>query len=475
MSKAISIFWFRQDLRLSDNPGLMEASSLGKVLPIYILDDLSPSPFKIGSASQIYLHHSLVSLSQSLNDHLNLYIGDPKEIIFRLIKKYNIENIFWNRCYEPWRISDDAMIEKKLKILKINHTAFNGSYLWTPEEIKKEDGSYYKVFGAYKRKTYFLEPRKPLPRPENLILMKDDGNKTTLNHLQLVQQHPWQNKIKEYWNFGESAAQNKLDTFLQNCLSGYKKGRNYPGVDQTSKLSVNLHFGEISPHQIWAFVNNIGRLYASEEDVHHFLSEMIWREFSCYLMTHFKGLPSDNFQIKFNGFPWEYNALFLSAWQSGNTGYPIIDAGMRELWQTGYMHNRVRMIVASFLVKNLMIHWHYGRDWFWDCLVDADLGNNSASWQWVAGCGADAAPYFRIFNPITQGEKFDSEGNYTRKFVPELEKLASNYLFKPWEAPEKILKGAGVVLGVSYPKPIVDLKNSRERALSAYKFLRKPL
>ena len=471
MKQSNSIFWFRQDLRLCDNPGLMKASRLGKILPIYILDDLSPSPFKIGSASQIYLHHSLASLNQSLNDYLNLYVGDPKEIIFQLIKKYKIENIFWNRCYEPWRIYDDAMIEKKLKHLKINYEVCNGSYLWAPDEVKKEDGSYYKVFGAYKRKVYFLEPRKSLPKPENLALMRDYSNATTLNNLQLIPKHSWQNKITKHWAFGENAAHNKLDNFLHNCLPGYKKGRDYPGNDQTSKLSAALHFGEISPHQIWESVNSIGRFNAPEDDVNHFLSEMVWREFSCYLMTHFRGLPSDNFQNKFNTFPWEYNDLLFNAWKTGNTGYPLIDAGMRELWQTGYMHNRIRMIVASFLVKNLMIHWHHGRDWFWDCLVDADLANNSASWQWVAGCGVDAAPYFRIFNPITQGEKFDSDGHYTRKFVPELEKLPSKYLFKPWEAPEKILKDAGIILGVNYPKPIVDLKSSRERTLSAYKFL----
>lgn len=471
MKQATSIFWFRQDLRLSDNPGLVEAAKLGQILPIYILDDLSQSTFKMGSASQIYLHHSLESLNKSLNGKLNLYFGDPKEIIFQLIKKYEIKNIFWNRCYEPWFISNDMMIEKILSDLKINHVAFNGSYLWTPESIAKEEGSYYKVFGAYKRKVYYFEPRKPLPKPEDLFLIKDDSNKTTLADLQLFLQHPWHNKIKTYWTFGERAAQNKLDNFLHHSLSGYKKGRDYPWSSQTSKLSAALHFGEISPNQIWESVNSVGRLYAPEEDVSHFLSEMIWREFSCYLMKHFNKLPSDNFQTKFNRFPWQHNIILFNAWKTGHTGYPIIDAGMRELWQTGYMHNRVRMIVASFLVKNLMIHWHYGRDWFWDCLVDADLANNSASWQWVAGCGVDAAPYFRIFNPITQGEKFDSDGHYTRKFVPELQKLPNKYLFKPWEASEKILKDAGVILGVNYPKPIVDLVASRNKALEAYKKL----
>lgn len=472
MKQSISIFWFRQDLRLCDNPGLIEAARLGKILPIYIFDDLSSSAFKMGGASRVYLYHSLSSLNKALNDKLNLYVGDPEKIILQLSQQYNITNIFWNRCYEPWSIMNDTIIEKKLSALKINYSAFNGSYLWTPEEITKEDGSYYRVFSAYKRKAHFSEPRKPLPKPKNLILIKDLGNKTTLNDLPLIPNHSWQDKIKAHWNFGEKAAQNKLDNFLHSCLSGYKKGRDYPAANQTSKLSVNLHFGEISPHQIWDAINTMGRFNAPEEDVNHFLSEMIWREFSCYLMAHFNKLPSDNFQAKFNNFPWMHDNLLLNAWQTGNTGYPIIDAGMRELWQTGYMHNRVRMIVASFLVKNLMIHWHYGRDWFWDCLVDADLANNSASWQWVAGCGVDAAPYFRIFNPITQGEKFDSDGNYTRKYVPELKKLPNKYLFKPWEAPEKILKDAGIILGQHYPKPIVDLKTSRERALSAYKSLR---
>lgn len=472
MKQSISIFWFRQDLRLSDNPGLVEAARLGKILPIYILDDLSPSPFKIGNASKIYLHNSLESLNKSLNGNLNFYSGDPEKIIFQLIKKYNIEHLFWNRCYEPWHVSNDVMIEKKLNTLKINYSVFNGSYLWTPEEITKKDGSYYKVFGAYKRKAFFVKPRKPVPTPDNLLVIKDESNKTTLNKFKLTANHEWQDKIEENWTFGESAAQDKLDNFLHNNLAGYKQGRDYPADDQTSKLSANLHFGEISPHQIWESVNTTGKRNASKDDVNHFLSEITWREFSCYLMAHFNKLPTDNFQVKFNAFPWRHNDLLLNAWKTGNTGYPIIDAGMRELWQTGYMHNRVRMVVASFLIKNLMVHWHYGRDWFWDCLVDADLANNSFNWQWVAGSGVDAAPYFRIFNPITQGEKFDSDGHYTRQWVPELAELPNKYLFKPWQAPQKILNDAGIVLGKHYPKPIVDLKASRERALSAYKSLK---
>lgn len=469
---SISIFWFRQDLRLSDNPGLIEASKLGKVLPIYILDDLSPSPFKIGSASKIYLHDSLMSLNQSLNDNLNLYTGKPEKIIFNLIQQYNVKHIFWNRCYEPCRISNDERMVNKLNARNIHCNIFNGSYLWAPESIKKDDGSYYKVFSAYKRKAYLLEPRKPSPKPKNLVLIRDETNKTTLDDFQLIADYPWQKKLKQQWLCGENIAQRKLKNFIQKSLSSYKKGRDYPSHEQTSRLSPNLHFGEISPHQIWNAIHTT-KTNAHEENINHFLSEVVWREFSCYLMTHVQTLPSDNFQIKFNTFPWKHNEILLHAWKTGMTGYPLVDAGMRELWETGYMHNRIRMIVASFLVKNLMIHWHYGRDWFWDCLVDADLANNSASWQWVAGCGADAAPYFRIFNPITQGEKFDSDGQYTKKFIPELKNLPNQYLFKPWQAPEKTLKEAGVILGKNYPKPIIDLKASRIKALLAYKSLKK--
>lgn len=472
MKNTISIFWFRQDLRLSDNPGLMEASRLGEVFPIYIFDDLSPLPFKIGSASKIYLHHSLVSLNQSLNNQLNFYMGHPGKIIFRLIKKFHIKNVFWNRCYEPWHRLHDELIESKLKSLSINYTIFNGSYLFDPEKIKKDDGSYYKVFGAYKRKVYLFEPRKVSPKPKNLILVKDNENGTILDDFQLIPENKWHEKIKQKWNFGEKDAQKKLDHFIHENLQGYKKNRDYPSEERTSKLSPNLHFGEISPNQIWEAVNTTGAFHSFSEDINHFLSEMIWREFSCYLLVHFKTLPSDNFQAKFNKFPWKQNKALFNAWKTGKTGYPLIDAGMRELWQTGYMHNRVRMIVASFLVKNLMIHWHHGRDWFWDCLVDADLANNSASWQWVAGCGADAAPYFRIFNPITQGEKFDRDGHYTKKFVPELKHLPSQYLFKPWQAPKEVLSNAGIILGENYPKPIVDLKVSREKSLLAYKLLK---
>ena len=346
---------------------------------------------------------------------------------------------------------------------------FNSNYVYAPEQVLKEDKSFYKVFTAYKNKAYALPQRVSVLSKRQGNFFKDAENKTTLEDLNLIPQKEWTKKIEKKWdNIGEASAENKLNYFIKHKLNGYKENRNYPFKEAVSKLSPHLHFGEISASQVMKVLNKIGHLYASDEDIECFRSELIWREFSCSLLYHFKRLPEENFNSKFNQFKWEDNPALLTKWQKGQTGYPLIDAGMRELWQTGYMHNRVRMVVASFLVKNLNIHWRYGMAWFWECLVDADLANNSASWQWVAGSGVDAAPYFRIFNPTTQGEKFDGEGYYTKKFVPELKNMPDKYLFKPWLAPASLLKTAGVVLGVTYPMPVVDFSDSRNAALGRY-------
>ena len=280
----------------------------------------------------------------------------------------------------------------------------------------------------------------------------------------------WYSKFENLWTPGEDSAYLKFNKFLENGLNGYRNGRNFPEKENVSQLSPHLHFGEISPNQIWYELDEKFNNYP-EKDINHFKSELGWREFSYYLNFHFPDLNNKNLQTKFDAFPWENDSKLLNAWKKGVTGYPIVDAGMRELWQTGYMHNRVRMIVGSFLVKNLLIDWKKGERWFWDCLIDADLASNSASWQWVAGTGADAAPYFRIFNPILQGSKFDPNGNYTRKFIPELNKVPVKYLFNPWDAPKDLLLEAGVILGVNYPKPIVDIKDSRNKALESFSML----
>lgn len=469
MKKSISIFWFRQDLRISDNPGFLEASKLGSVMPIYIFDDCAPEKFKIGQASKIYLGNSLESLNKTLKNKLNFYCGDSQKIILDLVKKYEIWNVFWNRCFEPWILEKDSKIEEKLKSIGAECKIYNRSYLINPEEIKTATNSYYKIFGAFKRKVLTHNFDKPVPAPKILNLIKDSDNKTTLSDLNLCKDKLWQEKVKNEWSFGEKAAQKKLYKFIKIKLSGYEKYRNFPGYNHISKLSPNLHLGEISPHQIVDKLSNPKKLDAKKSDIDCFVGEIIWREFANYLMFHFKELHSNNFVEKFDNFPWKYDEKLLQAWKTGQTGYPLIDAGMRELSQTGFMHNRVRMVVASFLVKNLMIHWHTGRDWFWDCLVDADLASNSFNWQWIAGCGVDPTPYFRIFNPTLQGDKFDKDGLYTRKFVPELQNMPNKYLFKPWKAPEKILLSAGIKLGTDYPKPIISLEASRNRALAAFK------
>ena len=470
MHTNIVIHWFRQDLRLSDNPSLSEAAQQGTVLPVYIFDNKNAGEHQHGAASQWWLHHSLSALNNSLNNKLCIQIGDPKKILIDLIQEHNVTAVYWNRCYEPWQIKRDKQIKKVLQTHNIEANSFNGSLLWEPWDVLKKDGTPYKVFTPYYRRGCLNAslPREPLLKPRKLKIFEHDVCDTKIEDLDLLPKIRWDEQLIPHWKIGEIPAQQKLKTFLKNSLTDYKEGRNFPAKTSTSLLSPHLHFGEISPNQIWFDA----KTFENSDNLDHFQSELGWREFSYSLLYFFPELPRKNLQPKFDAFPWIENLENLTRWQQGQTGYPVVDAGMRQLWQTGFMHNRVRMIVGSFLVKNLLLHWHHGERWFWDCLVDADLANNSASWQWVAGCGADAAPYFRIFNPITQGEKFDPEGVYTRNFVPELKNIPDKYLFSPWEAPEEILKDAGVILGENYPAPIVELRHSRERALNAYQTIR---
>lgn len=463
---SLIIQWFRQDLRISDNPALFAAANKGEVLPIYILDDDNAGKYKIGSASRIWLHHSLEKLNESLEYKLRIFTGDAKEVIAQLLQKHDISAVYWNRCYEPWRIKRDQAIKEMLKRLGVEAHSFNGSLLIEPWELLKEDNSFYKVFTPFYKKAYlkgFLTGNH-ISKPHKLMISNQRIECLDLDSLKLLPTSTWSKKVISHWQIGEEAAYKKLEYFLQNGINDYKEGRDFPDKQNVSYLSPHLHFGELSPGQIVYNMHN----KVSDRNLEHFLRKITWREFSYYLLYHFPELPDKNFQSKFDYFPWRENTTLLNAWQKGETGYPIVDAGMRELWQTGYMHNRVRMIVGSFLVKNLLLPWHHGRDWFWDCLLDADLANNSASWQWVAGSGADAAPYFRIFNPILQGKKFDPEGSYISRFIPELNKLPKQFLFNIWEAPTSVLKQAGITLGQNYPRPIIDLKYSREKALQAY-------
>jgi len=482
MSDYTFIHWFRQDLRLADNPALTAAAENGNVLPIYILDDQNSNNHCMGEASRWWLHNSLLDLNNSLSGNLCILKGDPKEIIAELATAVNAVGIFWNRCYEPWRISRDKIIKADLIKKGINVESYNGSLLWEPWDVVKSDGSPYKVFTPFYRKGCLSAdiPRHPLPIPRQLRtknirdfdLSSSLASEDNLTNLSLLPTKKWYLSLEENWHIGEKAAQNRLEKFLATGINNYKYGRNFPSQPYVSRLSSHLHWGEISPNSIWYATKDINK---PEKSIDHFLSELGWREFSHSLLFHFPNLPTECLQPKFNNFPWQENKIALKKWQKGKTGYPIVDAGMRELWQTGYMHNRVRMIVGSFLVKNLLIHWHHGEAWFWDTLIDADLANNSASWQWIAGCGADAAPYFRIFNPITQSERFDPEGIYIRKYIPELRNLPNKYLFAPWEAPSLVLQDAGILIGKNYPKPICDLKKSRELALAAFSQTKKEI
>ena len=470
LAKNINVIWFRQDLRLADNPALTNALEDGKTLPIFILDNVNSKEHVNGAASKWWLHHSLIKLNKSLKNKLCFFTGNPIDILDEIHKQFEISNIFWSRCYEPWRIKRDKKIKKYFSDQNVNVNTFNGSLLWEPWNIAKKDGTPYKVFTPYYRKGCLNsdKPRMPLPAPNLSNLISIDNHDLKIEDLELMPKHNWYNKMISIWSPGEEGALNKIEEFISNGLNNYKEGRNFPSNQNVSQLSPHLHFGEVSPNQVWYRAKTKEGKLGIKKDLDHFLSELGWREFSFNLLYHFPFLPKENLQKKFDNFPWDNDKDKLKKWQKGLTGYPIVDAGMQELWQTGYMHNRLRMVVGSFLVKNLLLHWHHGERWFWDCLIDADLASNSAGWQWIAGSGADAAPYFRIFNPITQGQKFDPDGKYTRKYLPVLNDMPDKFLFNPWEAPEDVLRSAGVKLGENYPLPIVEIGSSRQKALEAF-------
>ena len=454
---------------------------------MYILDDINAGEWAMGGASRWWLHHSLCALNHDLQGKLLVLSGDPLSLLPALARTLNAGQIMWNRCYEPWRIRRDKALKALLQDQGTDVRSFNGSLLWEPWQVLKDDQTPYKVFTPFYRRGCAKAPAPalPLPAPSALTLADlkqlstdddpmpfaklsgDDG----INALRLLPAIRWDSGLRDRWQVGENAAAKRLAHFLENGLHGYRDGRNFPARNNVSGLSPHLHFGEISPRQVWHAALAAGVSAGHENDLDCFQSELGWREFSYALLFHNPSLTRKAIQPRFEHFPWQKNTALLQAWQRGETGIPLVDARMRELWQTGYMHNRVRMVTGSFLVKNLLTHWHDGEDWFWDCLVDADLASNSASWQWIAGCGADAAPYFRVFNAVTQSEKFDADGDYLRRYLPELAALPARYIHAPFAAPANILRDAGVVPGENYPLPVVDLKDSREQALAAYKSL----
>ncbi len=470
MKKKIGIHWFRNDLRTIDNPSLNHLSrNYENVLGVYIFDEVNTDP-KLGSASKVWLNHSLKYLKKQLNGNLIILKGNPKECFDELINFFDVQEVSWNRCYEPWIIKRD----KSLKIYlneKIKVNSFNGSLLWEPWEILKNDGTPYKVFTPFYKRGCLSAPSPRVPKSEKINFFNHNFRYTDVSDLDLLSNKKWENQILSKWKVGEDSSIEIMQSFLKNGVQNYSEGRNFPIKKNVSRLSPYLHWGQISPNSLWYEVNNLKNV--KDNDVEVFKSELGWREFAYYLLYHFPYIQRKNLKSNFDDFKWLEDPINFKKWSKGLTGIPIVDAGMRELWKTGYMHNRPRMIVSSFLVKNLLIHWRRGEEWFWDCLFDADAASNSASWQWVAGTGTDSTPYFRIFNPVTQGQKFDPTGEYIRTYVPELKNLPLNFLFSPWECPNEILTNLNFKLGQDYPHPIVDLKESRQRALSTYEQLRK--
>lgn len=461
-----SIVWFRNDLRLSDNPALHEAvQEGGPVVPVYVLDEA------LGGAGRWWLHHSLINLATDLaarGANLVLRRGDPAKIIPELATEVGASSVHAARSYEPALRRADKMVDTALKAQGVRFARHLATSLFAPEQIKTKTGGAYGVYTPFSR-ACFVEgvPDDILPAPE-VIKSVEVTSERLADWGLLPTKHDWASGMREVWTPGEAGAAARLKAFLAGPISLYDEARNLPGVEGTSRLSPHVHFGEISPRMVWHEAAKCG----TGSGVHTFLKELLWREFSINLLWQHQDLARTPIKPEFAKFPWADDKNWLYCWQRGMTGVPIVDAGMRQLRQTGWMHNRVRMICASFLVKHLLIPWQQGERWFWDNLCEADEAANAASWQWVAGCGADAAPYFRIFNPVLQGQKFDPDGKYVRKYVPELASLPDKLIHAPWEAEPKLLTFARVTLGKDYPRPITGLSEGRERALAAYGAMR---
>ncbi len=473
------IYCFRHDLRIADNPGFYAAAESGRpILPCFIHDRQTSGNWRTGAAGRWWLHHSLSDLQnnlQRLGGYLVLRSGARAEQVLHLAQETGAAAVYWSRAYEPYSVKAELELNNALRQSGIGAKSFAGYLMFEPEQIRTQSNGPYKVFTPYWKacSQQLGHLHSPLPSPEKPIFHQALLPSEKLTDWRLLPTEPdWAGGLRESWSPGEQGAWQRLDTFLAEALADYPNNRDIPALAGTSKLSPHLHFGEISPRQIWQAVLSLTAVDSRlQQGADSFLRELGWREFSYHLLYHWPDIPDQPFRMQFARFPWREDTELLCAWQQGRTGIPLVDAGMRELWHTGWMHNRVRMIAASLLVKNLLQPWQAGEAWFWDTLVDADLANNAAGWQWVAGSGADAAPYFRVFNPVTQSEKFDPDGTYIRRWIPELDSLAGMYIHAPWTAPAAALKRAGIRLGKTYPYPIVDLQTSRLRALAAYKNL----
>ncbi|MFH1145177.1 MAG: deoxyribodipyrimidine photo-lyase [Candidatus Eisenbacteria bacterium] len=485
-STAACLLWFRQDLRLADNPALCAAAEAGlAVIPVFIWSPEEEGRRPPGAAGRYWLHQSLAALDAELRKRrarLILRRGSTAAELGRLLAETRACAIYWNRRYEPEAVKQAARLRRELAAENVELRDYAGSLLCEPHAVRTKAGTPFKVFTPFYRAA--LQQYRHEPVPPSAPPMESPAHwprSLNLDALDLLPRVDWAGGIRRFWRCGERAAQERLAQFVDEQVDDYDRLHDRPDRDGTSCLSPHFHFGEISPQQAWdAVIRAAERRAASPAaprsaarknpwpaGAEAFLRQLFWREFSCHVLAHFPRLPDQPLHPQFARLPWKRSGRELKAWQSGRTGYPVIDAAMRQLWETGWMHNRARMIVGSFLVKDLLIRWQEGERWFWDTLVDADLACNAFNWQWTAGCGADPAPFFRIFNPVLQGQKFDPQGDYVRRYVPELARMPARYIHAPWAAPEGILKEAGVDLGRTYPQPMVDHAEARDRALLA--------
>jgi deoxyribodipyrimidine photo-lyase len=472
------ILWLRRDLRLDDNPALQAALvDCERLVPVYVFDPDAEAPWTPGAASRWWLHGSLLSLDQALKafgSRLLIARGDSLAELRRIATATGATRIHWNRLYDPASRERDWRLKQALRADGLRVESHNASLLFEPWEIATGTGEPYRVFTAFWRRCAArLSDVRPLPPPTALPPPPGALDSLPLERLGLLPAIPWDAGLHQTWTPGETRALEHAGIFLKDRIQRYATERDLPAQTGTSELSPHLHFGEIGPRRILAMVREQWDDPAADP-VEPFVREIGWREFAHHLIYHYPHTTDEPLDRRFAALPWreEDAERMLLAWQRGETGIPLVDAGMRQLWHTGWMHNRVRMVVASFLTKNLRLPWQAGARWFWDTLVDADLAANSLSWQWSAGCGADAAPYFRIFNPVLQGERFDKGGTYVRRWCPELTGLPDKYIHQPWTAPSALLDHAGIQIGRNYPRPIVDLKASREAALAAYEVVK---
>ncbi len=464
-----AIMWFRQDLRLADNPALRAAVAEGAVLPVYVLDETAGGAWALGGASRWWLHESLTALAaslQKLGAPLVLRRGEWATEIPRLAREAKAESVHAGRLHEPWARAADDAVAGALAGRDVAFRLHRSATLFEPEAVKTKTGTIYGVYTPFANAARALGIPEPGGPPRRIPAAKPARSDALESWALRPTKPDWAGGLRKTWEPGEAGARTRLAGFGRQALGAYATGRNLPSETGTSMLSPHLHWGEISVVQAWHAAAHAAA--ASGKDVAVWHGELLWREFAAYLLWHQPRLPDAPLREAFEKLPWRRDAAGLRAWQQGRTGVPIVDAGMRQLWQIGWMHNRVRMITASWLIKHMLIDWRLGEAWFWDTLVDADLASNATNWQWVAGSGIDAQPFFRVFNPVTQSAKFDAEA-YIRRFVPELAKLPDAHLHAPWEAPPDALRRAAVVLGKTYPRPIVDLVAGRNRALATYR------